>query len=253
MSTPTSMSFRPLLLAAAFVLWMSAVPSMAQDTGAQCNVTFDAVWSSETHPIAFPADPHFSGLVGGTHHDGVSFWQPGGFATPGIRSMAETGSKTLLLDEVQDAINGGTADAAISGGGIPLSPGSVGVDFPITLDFPLATVVSMIAPSPDWFVGIHGLSLFEQGSWMEGTVIELPPYEAGTDSGTTFNSPDDPTTPAETIQMIAENPFPNSTSLGTFTITCVSDLIFYNGFESGDLSTWGASAGADPLTLDRDG
>ena len=253
MSSSPAISARSLALFVIFVALTVAVPAFAQDTGAQCNLTFDAVWSSETHPIEFPASAHFSGLVGGTHHDGVSFWQPGGFATPGIRSMAETGSKTLLLGEVQDAVDNGTADAAISGGSIPLSPGVVDVDFPVTLEFPLATVVSMIAPSPDWFVGIHGLSLFEQGRWNETTVVQLPPYDAGTDSGTTFTSPDNPTTPAETITMIAQDPFPNSTSLGTFTITCVSDLLYYNGFESGDLSTWDGAAGADPLTLDRDG
>lgn len=227
-----------------------SIPTLAADTDAQCNLTFDAVWSSETHPLDFPSSAHFSGLVGGVHNDQVSFWQPGGFATPGIRSMAETGSKTLLLGEVQDAVDDGTTLASISGGGVPLSPGVVGVDFTVSLEYPLATVVTMIAPSPDWFVGTHGLNLFEQGSWRPNTVVSLPPYDAGTDSGTTFTSPNDPTTPAEAITQINQNPFPNGTPLGTFTIECVSDLLYYDGFESGDISAWTGAAGADALTLD---
>lgn len=223
----------------------SSSPVSAADTDAQCSLLFDAVWSAATHPIDFPSDPHFSGLVGGTHNDQVSFWQPGGFATPGIRSMAETGSKTLLLNEVQDAIDGGTAEFAISGGGIPTSPDTVSVDFTATLQYPYATVVTMIAPSPDWFVGIHGELLFNNGRWNDLTVVQLPPYDAGTDSGSTFTSPDDPTTPAEPISQISVNPFPNSTPLGSFTITCVSDLLYANGFESGDLSAW-SNAEGDP-------
>lgn len=243
MSSRPWLNFVRLLSLCLLLLTFVASPGMAADTDAQCSVVFDAVWSSATHPIDFPASAHFSGLVGGTHNDQVSFWQPGGFATPGIRSMAETGSKTLLLNEVQNAINGGTAESSISGGGIASPPDSVSVDFTATLQYPLATVVTMIAPSPDWFVGVHGEQLFNNGHWSDLTVVSLPPYDAGTDSGATFTSPNDPTTPAEQISQIAVNPFPNSTSLGTFSIVCESDLLYYDGFESGDFSGWSGSVG----------
>ncbi len=38
-------------------------------------------------------------------------------------------------------------------------PGSTSLDFELTEDFPLVTLVAMIAPSPDWFIGVRNLDL----------------------------------------------------------------------------------------------
>lgn len=210
----------------------------APDTTAQCSVRFDAIWSAGTHPTDFPPNAHFSGLIGGTHNGQVVFWAPGGLATPGIESMAETGSKTLLQGEVQGAITVGDAAAVISGGGIGISPGSVSAAFSIDLTHPLVTVVSMIAPSPDWFVGTHGLSLFAGTRWVEQLVVDLPAYDAGTDSGISFQSGDLPTVPPDPIAEITGHPFVGGTSLGTFTFDCTSALVFTTGSEDGTLDDW---------------
>jgi hypothetical protein len=186
---------------------------------AEYTVTFDATWSAQTHPSSFPPNPHFSGLVGSTHDASVWFWQAGELASPGIENMAETGSKSPLLTEIGAAITDGSADSLISGGGINPSPGSVGVSFQIDLDFPLVTLVSMIAPSPDWFVGVSNLSLFENGDWVEERIVSLLPYDSGTDSGTTYTSPNLDTDPAEPIMQIttlfqnAPNPFNPATTV----------------------------------------
>src|SRR5688572_21872014 len=58
---------------------------------ARYRVTFEATWNRDTHPTDIPPNPHFSGLIGGTHRSSVSFWQVGGLATEGIRLMAERG------------------------------------------------------------------------------------------------------------------------------------------------------------------
>ena len=39
---------------------------------ARYRVTFQATWSAETHPTNFPANPHFSGLVGATHNENTA-------------------------------------------------------------------------------------------------------------------------------------------------------------------------------------
>jgi hypothetical protein len=186
---------------------------------AEYTVTFDATWSAQTHPSSFPPNPHFSGLVGSTHDASVWFWQAGELASPGIENMAETGSKSPLLTEIGAAITDGSADSLISGGGINPSPGSVGVSFQIDLDFPLVTLVSMIAPSPDWFVGVSNLSLFENGDWVEERIVSLLPYDSGTDGGTTYTSPNLDTDPAEPIMQITTLPVGNGVPLGTFTFT----------------------------------
>lgn len=233
------MSTRRLATFACCLLSITLAPmASALDSGAQCTATFNASWSAGTHPTDFPPGAHFSGLIGGTHRDQAVFWQPGGLATPGIKLMAETGGKSLLQGEVNTAINAGTAAAVVSGGDVNPSPGMVAVSFGIDLDFPLLTLVSMIAPSPDWFVGVHGLGLFEDGQWVNQMVVDLPPYDAGTDSGITFLSGDAPTNPPDPIAQITGHPFVGGTLLGTFTIECASALIFADSFDDGTTSAW---------------
>ena len=181
-------------------------------------VRFEATWSPATHPGAFPGGAHFSPLVGATHGPGVTFWQPGGLATPGIETMAETGGTGPLNAEVNGAIGAGTAGSLLSGPSLFGLPAATVDTFVIDQDFPLVTLVTMIAPSPDWFVGVHGLELFEDGNWVESKVVELMPYDAGTDSGLNFNSVNADTNPQEPIAVLA-GPFAGLPPLGTFTFT----------------------------------
>ncbi len=183
------------------------------------DVVFESIWSASTHPASFPANPSFSGLIGGTHGDSVTFWADSSLATYGIKQMAESGSKTPLDFEVEAAILAGTADGLLSGGGISPSPGSVQLTFDVSVDFPLVTLVSMIAPSPDWFVGVNSLSLLEDGSWVSSLVVELFAYDAGTDSGVIYTSPDEPTDPRVNISLINVSPFDVASRLGSFTFT----------------------------------
>jgi hypothetical protein len=183
------------------------------------DVVFESIWSANTHPASFPTNPHFSGLIGGTHGDDVTFWAEGSLASYGIKQMAELGSKTPLDFEVEAAILAGTADGLLSGGGISPSPGNVELTFDVSVDFPLVTLVSMIAPSPDWFVGVSSLSLLEDGSWLSSVVIQLFAYDAGTDGGVIYTSPDEETDPRADISLITVSPFDVASALGTFTFT----------------------------------
>src|SRR5688572_15311020 len=140
-------------------------------------ITFDSTWSRETHPQEFPDDAHFSGLIGGTHAPSVIFWAEGALATEGIRNMAERGQKNPLQPEIEQAIATGLAGTVLSGGDIRRSPGSVTLDFHMTQEFPLVTLVAMVAPSPDWFCGVSGLALFENGAWKDDVRVDLYPYD----------------------------------------------------------------------------
>jgi len=192
-------------------------------TTAQYTITFDATWSAQTHPISdFPtSNAHFSGLVGAMHNDQVTFWQEGQLATEGIKSMAETGSKSDLLAEVDAAIAAGSAGQRLSGGSIGLSPGNVSMG-PITVNstHPQMTLVSMIAPSPDWFVGVDGLSLVDaNGDWIDSIVVDLYPYDSGTDDGAEYTSSNAESVPREPIaNFTSVDPFSDQ-PIGTFTIT----------------------------------
>lgn len=202
-----------------------APPPPAADAApatARYRVTFQAAWSASSHPVEFPSSAHFSPLVGGTHTDRVTFWREGALASAGIKDMAERGLTNTMVQEIDAAIAAGTAQRAFTGGAINLSPGAATAEFEISQSHPLVTLVSMIAPSPDWFVGVAGVSLFERGQWIDQRRLELLPWDAGTDSGRTFASPDLVTAPPEPIARIASAPLApegRAAPLGTFTFT----------------------------------
>lgn len=182
-------------------------------------VTFDATWSAATHRV--PANPHFSPLVGGTHATGVRFWQPGAVASDGIEAMAERGSQAPLDAEVGAAIAAGTAQHLLRGGRPPsTSPGVDTLEFEVSQGHPLVTLVTMVAPSPDWFVGVDSLPLFENGAWVQERTVPLVPWDAGTDSGADFTSRDRETSPREPVARIGQPPLGANGAaapMGTFT------------------------------------
>lgn len=203
---------------------LSAVSLAGDDALVEYEVRFVATWSAETHPADFPFfNPHFSPLVGGTHHEGVSFWTPGGIASPGIESMAESGNRAPLRAEIQSAISAGSAESEILGPGAG-SPDEVSTSLAISASHPLVTLVTMIAPSPDWFVGVHALDLRNaDGLWRDELVVPLDPYDSGTDSGATYVTPDVNTNPQEPIRNIeSEFPFNGNGSLGQFVFTRIT-------------------------------
>ncbi len=80
------------LILASQVVWSQNDPAF----NARYQVVFVADWSVNTQPVGFPGNPHFSGLIGATHGADIHLWEMGDLATPGIKLMAETGSKSTF-------------------------------------------------------------------------------------------------------------------------------------------------------------
>ena len=195
---------------------------LADNDTARYRVTFDATWSALTHPLDFPAVPHFSGLIGVVHTPNVTFWQEGAIASDGIKNMAEKGWKVTLEEEFTIVRGNGNAGVRLSGGEVNPSPGSISLDFVVERRFPLVTLVCMIAPSPDWFVGVSGLSLLEDDEWVDSVTVKLLPYDAGTDGGANYSTPDQPLVPRQPISLLTQPPFlveDTVPQMGTFTFT----------------------------------
>lgn len=188
-------------------------------------VTFTSTWSAETHPHAsFPAGAHFSPLIGATHNLSTTFWMSGTLASPGIEQMAETGGTTVLRSEIVAA--GTAARQTLNGPGLATATGSMTIPtFSVSRSHPLVTLVTMIAPSPDWFVGVHDLSLLdEQGQWRDTVVVTLYPYDAGSDDGADYTSADrEPATHQPITDIRGEAPF-SAAPIGTFTFTRIQRL-----------------------------
>lgn len=134
--------------------------------------------------------------------------------------MAERGSKSPFDQEIDRVIAEGRAENLLSGGDIARSPGSVSLDFTVSTGQSAVTLVSMIAPSPDWFIGVSALDLIQGGNWVDELVVDLHPYDAGTDSGTTYDACDRDTVPPAVISRIEGPPLLVGgmvPPLGTFT------------------------------------
>lgn len=214
------------LVAMAVTAGCSALVGPGENVGestadvARYRVRFESRWTSMTHPIDFPSNAHFSRLVGGNHNASVSFWGEGQPASPGIRAMAEMGRVTPLDTEIMTAMSVGGAESVFIGPALDQSPDAVTMELMVSQRFPLVTLVTMVAPSPDWFVGVAGVPLFEGGRWAQERRVELSAWDAGTDSGQTFTSADTVTNPFGTITRILTAPLSpngNVSPLGSFT------------------------------------
>jgi hypothetical protein len=170
-------------------------------------ITLNASWSSTTHPDDFPSGAHFSDLVGATHNINMVYWEEGGVATAGIEQMAETGGTSNLVNEINTNITLADRKFVILGDGIGTSPGSRSFTLPVNATHPHLTLVTMIAPSPDWFIGVNGYNLMPGGNWIDNDTVTLYAYDAGTDSGTNYTSANSDSDPQQLITQIMDTPF----------------------------------------------
>lgn len=207
------------------------VPSPVFDEEARYQVTLESFWGVESFPQGFPDDAHLSVIGGATHNDAVTLWEPGELASRGIEDMAEAGMIDILLfDEVVPAIENGTADSLIEVREYtdPQTDGVPGIRiFEISMDkdWPRVSLVSMLGPSPDWFVGVSGLSLREDDRWMSRLEVDLPLYDGGTKSDIVpvMGGPD--IIPADPIGLVAYDT-PTGVYLPTQTPHNVARLTF---------------------------
>jgi len=177
-------------------------PPPVVDTEARYRVTFSDSWTANQFATNYPGNAHFSGLIGATHNEQVIFWEPGQPATPGVKEVAETGGKGDFEEEITLQIDAGTTQAVVSGGGIGNTPGSASVEFDVNTTYPMITLISMIAPSPDWFVGVGNLDMRdENGAFVESLTVLLAVWDAGTDAGARFASGDQ-ASPGEVIRLL---------------------------------------------------
>jgi len=96
----------------------------------------------------------------------------------------------------------------------------VSLDLRISDTHPLVTLVSMIAPSPDWFVGVADLPLLRNDRWVDSLTVELHGWDAGTDDGTTYAAMNAPAMPHVPISPLVSGPFEVNgqvPTLGTYT------------------------------------
>ena len=163
-------------------------------------VTFQGNWTTASTPGGVVSGAHFTTLIGAVHNDMVTFWESGGTATAGVENVAELGITGTFKSEINANSNAiSVIQKSVSGGGT----GSATFNVTVTNEHPLITLLSMIGPSPDWFVGVSGRSLLDmQGDWESLLEVDLFPYDAGTEDGTEFSLSNSATSPQGVITSI---------------------------------------------------
>jgi len=210
---------KKLILSFAF-LFLLTITLKAQD--ANYKIEFISNWSSTAHPTDYPSgSAHWSSMIGASHKDVAAFIELGITATDGVEQVAETGGTSIITQEINALIASGGAYEIINGSGLSSGTGTITLDnVGIDADFPNISLLTMIAPSPDWIAMIANQKLIDDNDeWVMSLSVDVYATDAGTDSGSTYNSGNMNTDPRETISSL-ENITPFSDQIiGTFKFT----------------------------------
>mmetsp|Transcript_10732 Transcript_10732/g.14011 ORF Transcript_10732/g.14011 Transcript_10732/m.14011 type:complete len:249 (+) Transcript_10732:145-891(+) len=165
------------------------------------SVSFTGNWTEDRHPIEYPSNAHFSALIGASFGYGDEFWRKKGISTEGMKDMAEFGGTFTLTSELED--NEAYLDVATSGSGTS-NTGDMALTLEVDATRDQVGFVSMIAPSPDWFIGVSAVELcdYETGQWKSNITLPMFAYDAGTDKGKLFDSDDKPNKNHKKIKKI---------------------------------------------------
>lgn len=191
--------------------------------GTQYQVTFSINWNSTDFPTDYPSGAHFSKLIGWSHDSTHTFFKVGTMASLGIKNMAETGSTSPLDAEFSDMIEDNKGFNYFIGDNLGTGVGDINIKVEVTKEFPSITLATMVAPSPDWYIAVVNVNLLENNALVNQKTVEAHVYDAGTDSGDTYTSPDEVTNPQEPITLFVDSPLGNgqelNASIGTITFT----------------------------------
>lgn len=181
--------------------------------GVWYRVTFNFNWNEDDFPIDYPSGAHFSPLVGFSHMPIATMLSANTIATDGVRDMAERGDNEVICDDINALIAVDDAHYRAQTEDSAPAVGLVSVDVLVEELHSSVSFVTMIAPSPDWFVGVIDVSLLEDGELVDELVVEAQVYDAGTDGGVTYMSDDMSTLPREPISVFVGAPLGDGTSL----------------------------------------
>ena len=209
------------------------IPQMQSQSIATYDIVFTSTWNASEHTNAMdnalPASAHWSKLVGVNHNADVTFFEVGQMATFGIELIAESGTNDQFrFVDVQNAIDASDAEQYINGPSLSTATGTMTISgLEVSDEYPLLTILSMVAPSPDWFIGLSGYNLQDgSGNWKSSVTIPMSyVYDAGTDSGSNYTSGNNDVDQPITVFDMSNTMEPfNGNSIGFITITLTNVL-----------------------------
>ena len=148
--------------------------------------------------FAVPPMAHVTPLMGMVHSKAVRLWNQGSQATKGLEDLAELGNNTAINLELDAFIAGKNALAKFM---LPAPNITGGFDTVLTFNknFSCISFASMLAPSPDWFLGLNSIDLVTNNNWIKDTTVNLMLCDAGTEDGDIFGYDNPATDPQQNI------------------------------------------------------
>jgi manganese oxidase len=209
---------------------------------ARYQIKFTGLFNPANHPgKKFPKNPQFSPMIAATHAPGEQVWSEGELAAPPVVKLVETGVDGDLVQFIDAQIGNGFGQYVVSPAYLN-GDGEVTMEISTSAEFPSLSLISMISPSPDWFTGIDSLDLQDaDGNWKPLIELELYPFDAGSDSRTTYQAKNLVTIPRTSIASLrGVSPF-SSAPVGRIAISRINEapvikgdnLVANSGFEEG--------------------
>ncbi|MGH0143248.1 UNVERIFIED_CONTAM: hypothetical protein FKN15_040278 [Acipenser sinensis] len=172
------------------------------------------LWAALGLPGAGRAN-HWSAIIGASHSKDYVLWEYGDYASEGVKQVAEFGSPVKMEEEIRqkgdDVLTVIKAKAQWPAWQ-PLNVRSApSAEFSVDRTRHLMSFFTMLGPSPDWNVGLSAEDLCtKECGWAQKVVQDLIPWDAGTDSGVTYESPNKATIPPEKIRPLTSLDHPQS-------------------------------------------
>ncbi|XP_016981246.1 spondin-1 [Drosophila rhopaloa] len=179
---------------------------------AKYEIVLERKWARNTHSKDFPAEAwrtRLGEVIGASHSYSYRYWAYGGRASQGMKEMAEHGATRTLENEIRENTQNGEVRTIIKAPGIAHRLNAFGTTLANARVDPVHHQISLAAkidPSPDWILGVAGLELcLSNCTWLERKVLNLYPWDIGTDSGPSYMSADQPQVPPDVVRRITSS------------------------------------------------
>lgn len=167
---------------------------------ARYTVTVSGKWSSPDFSV--PAGAHFTTFVGMVHNSNAWLWKEGLNASPGTELLAEIGNGTILLTEIDSMITARNASSLLLFTAPATVAGNRMTSLYCNTNYQQVSFASMLGPTPDWFVGVSGINLYNNAQWIADTTVSLYAYDAGTEEGDMFGYNNPASAPQQNIHRL---------------------------------------------------
>ena len=170
---------------------------------AKYKVKFTAKWTNTFGSV--PGSAHFTQLAGSAVTNESTLWRNGSAASSGFEVLAETGATGDFVAQINTEVSSNRAKKAVTWAGTE-AEGDSTLTIEFTRDvYHYFTFATMVAPSPDWFVGTDRFNLKNaNGEWKQSETVELRVYDAGTENGNGFSLSNPATSPQGVITRLNE-------------------------------------------------